>query len=254
MKTITVALGQMRCVDSDVEGNLGRIQAMVAEAAGKGAAMVLFPETVDFGWVNPVAHERAGPIPNDFSRRVAEFAREHDIWIGVSLCEKEGSALYDSAVLLDPNGEIVLKHRKINLLAWLMDPPYTPGNPDDIRAVPTPLGKAGMLICADSFVDEYLERLAAQKPDFVYIPYGWAKEKEHWPEHGFQLLRTVEHAARAIGAPVLGPNLVGEITCGEWTGRTYEGLSTAADGSGLSLVQGKWNKPELILLDIPAGR
>jgi predicted amidohydrolase len=92
--------------------------------------------------------------------------------------------------------------------------------------------------------------MAALKPDLVYIPYGWAYPRDGWPEHGFQLIKTVQKAARVIGAPVMGPNLVGEISKGPWKGRTYEGLSTAAGRDGASLVQGKWNKEDLILIDI----
>jgi len=92
--------------------------------------------------------------------------------------------------------------------------------------------------------------MANKKPDFVYIPYGWAYPQEGWPEHGFQLIKTVQKASIKIGAPVIGPNLVGEIAHGPWKGRTYEGLSTSANRSGVLLVQGKYNKEDLIVFDI----
>jgi predicted amidohydrolase len=63
----------------------------------------------------------------------------------------------------------------------------------------------------------------------------------------------VQKAARYIGAPVIGPNLVGEITHGEWKGRTFEGLSTAAEATGMSIVQGKWNREDLIVVEIAPG-
>ncbi|MBN2290060.1 MAG: carbon-nitrogen hydrolase family protein [Candidatus Glassbacteria bacterium] len=250
MDKLKIALAQVRCVDSDLEGNFARIEQMTARAVSQGAVMVLFPETVDLGWVNPEAYSLAGPVPGPFSRRLSELAKRHAIWLGIGLCEKQGDKLYDTAVLIDPQGEIVLKHRKINLLSWLMDPPYTPGRAADIKAVDTPLGRVGILICADSFEPELLEAMALQRPGLVYIPYGWAYQREGWPEHGFQLVKTVQQAARAIGAPVLGPNLVGEITHGEWKGRTFEGLSTAADAAGMSLVQGRWNREDLVMVEI----
>jgi N-carbamoylputrescine amidase len=243
-------MGQMRCVGSDVEGNRERIRRMAGEARRQGAAMAFFPETVDFGWVNPAAHERAGPIPGPFSEHVAAVAREFDLWIGVGCCEKADGVLYDSAILMDPAGRIVLRHRKINLLAWLMEPPYTPGDPGAIDVVETPFGRIGMLICADSFQADLLARLAEKRPDLVYIPYGWAEEKTAWPEHGFKLLTTVQRAARTLAAPVIGPNLLGTIEHGDWKGRTFEGLSTAADATGLSLVQGPWNREAVISFEV----
>jgi predicted amidohydrolase len=247
---LKAAMAQMRCNPADVDGNIARIHATAEAAAHHGAAAVFFPETVDFGWVNPEAHARADSIPGPLSQRLARLAQKLNLWIGVGLCEKDGAALFDAAMLLAPDGRIVLKHRKINLLSWLMHPPYTPGEPDEIRSAETPFGRIGMLICADSFQVELLDRLAGQKPDLVYIPYGWAEKNEAWPEHGFQLLTTVQRAARRIGAPVIGPNCVGEILHGEWAGRTFEGLSTAADATGMSLVQGRWNREDLILLDL----
>jgi predicted amidohydrolase len=243
-------MAQVRCDPSDVDGNVARIDAMATEAATKGAAAVFFPETADFGWVNPEAHTRADTIPGPLSRHLASLARNLGLWLGVGLCEKEGDALFDSAILLNPEGGLALKHRKINLLAWLMDPPYTPGEAEGIGVAETPWGRIGMLICADSFQEALLDRLAEQRPDLVYLPYGWAEKKEAWPEHGFQLLKTVQQAARRIGAPVIGPNCVGEILHGPWAGRTFEGLSTAADATGMSLVQGRWNREECIVLDI----
>ncbi len=70
------------------------------------------------------------------------------------------------------------------------------------------------------------------KPDLVLVPYGYAAEEQAWPDHGRQLERVVRNAAVTIGAPVVGTNLVGEVTHGPWTGRTYGGHSVAADGTG----------------------
>ena len=171
----------------------------------------------------------------------------------MGLCEKDGDKLHDTAILVNPSGEIELKHRKINLLDWLMDPPYTPGGIEGIQAVETSFGRIGIMICADSFKEKLREAMLAQKPDLVYIPYGWAAPREKWPEHSFSLVKTVQEAARHIGATVIGPNLVGEITHGPWKGQTYEGLSTAADRDGMSLVQGKWNKEDLLVIEVEPG-
>ncbi|MFH1071593.1 MAG: carbon-nitrogen hydrolase family protein [Candidatus Glassbacteria bacterium] len=254
MEKIKVAIAQIRCTDSDLEGNLEKIAEKVEKAAAAGARMVFFPETADLGWVNPEAHRLAGPVPGGTAcTRVCALARAHKIWIGVGLYEKDGEKLYDTAILVNPQGEVVLKHRKINLLAWLMDPPDLPGRPEDISAVATPFGRVGILICADSFEEELLARMREQKPDLVFIPYGWAAKQSEWPEHSFSLVKTVQKAARTIGAPVIGPNVVGRITHGPWTDYTYEGLSTAADGTGMSLVQGRWNTDDLILVEVEPG-
>ena len=254
MDKLKLAIAQPCCTDSDLDGNLARISDLTARAAEQGARIVFFPETVDLGWVNPDAHRLAGPVPGGKAAdAVCALAKEQKIWIGIGVNEKDGDKLRDTAILVSDRGEIVLKHRKINLLDWLMDPPYTPGEPSAIQAAETPFGKIGVLICADSFKEELVQRLADLKPDLVYIPYGWAAKQEQWPEHSFSLVQRVQVTARAVGAPVIGPNLVGRISKGPWTDYTYEGLSTAADAHGMSLVQGKWNREDLIVLELEPG-
>jgi predicted amidohydrolase len=117
----------------------------------------------------------------------------------VGIDEKDGDDLFDAAVLINRKGEILLKHRKINTLPELMDPPYAKGKVEDIKAVDTEYGRIGILICADTFLNNALENMRKCKPDLVLVPYGWAAKHEEWPEHGEKLRQTVVKAA-AIGA------------------------------------------------------
>lgn len=227
---VRVAMCQIVCLDGDRRGNFARIENAVREAKEAGADLACLPETAVYGWVNPEAHHRADPIPGEDSQRLCEMARKHGMHLCVGLEEKDGEQLYDSAILIDNEGRILLKHRKINLLEWLMTPPYSPGQ--QVLAAETRLGRIGMLICADTHVQSILQRMADLRPDLVIVPYGYAAEESDWPAHGGELERVVTHAARVIGAPVVGTNLIGQITHGPWTGRTYGGHSVAADETG----------------------
>jgi predicted amidohydrolase len=85
-------------------------------------------------------------------------------------------------------------------------------------------------------------------PDLVLIPYGWAAKEEQWPEHGKELKKTVSKAARTIGAPVAGVDLVGEITHGPWTGMTYGGQSVAANAQGEIIAIAKDRDREVMIV------
>ena len=214
-----------------------------------GAELACFPESCILGWVNPEAHKLACPIPGKDTDRLARLARQHQIMIVLGLDEKDGEHLYGAAVLIDQDGSLLLKHRKMNILPWLMTPPYTPG--EGIQAVGTRFGRIGLLICADTFVDEYLSRMRDQRPNMIFVPYGWAAEKEEWPEHGRKLADTVSNAARAMGAPVVGVDLVGLITHGPWTGRTYGGQSLVCDASGEVLLVARDRDAQVTTVEIP---
>lgn len=234
MTEVQVAMCQTVCLDGDRRGNLARIESAVAEAAEAGAQIICLPEMAIYGWVNPEAHRRARPIPGADADVLCRMARQYRVFLCVGLAEKEGSSLYDAAILIDDAGCILLKHRKMNLLSELMTPPYTPGR--EVRAVDTPFGRIGLLICADTHDESILRKMAEFRPSLVLVPYGYAAPEEAWPGHGVELEQVVANAATLIGAPVVGANLVGRISHGPWKGRTYAGHSVAADRGGRVLA------------------
>ena len=249
--TVRVAMCQIFCLDGDRSGNFARIENALNEAKKAEADIACFPETALLGWVNPEAHERSNPIPGKNSNQLCGLAAKYKIHLCIGLAEKEKDSLFDSVILIDDRGQILLKHRKMNILTKLMTPPYTPGK--DIGVTDTEFGRIGLLICADTFKTEILEQMADLKPDLVLVPYGWAAKEERWPEHGKELQKTVSKAARTINAPVVGVDLVGEITHGPWTGMTYGGQSVAANAEGEIISVAADRDREVVIVHIPIG-
>lgn len=249
MNKIRIAMCQILCLDGDYHGNIARIEFALDRAGDLPVDIACLPETIFYGWVNPEAHTRAQPIPGEDSEILCRLAQMQGVCICAGLEEKEGDHLYDSALFIDGDGQILLKHRKIVLLSELMTPPYSPGH--EVKVAETEFGKVGVLICADTHEQEILERMASLKPDLVLVPYGYAAPADAWPAHGKQLERVVKNAAKVIGAPVVGTNLIGQITHGPWQGQTYEGHSVAADHRGRILGVGWDFYADNIILEVP---
>lgn len=247
-KETTIAMCQIFCLDGDRSGNFLRIGNAIVEAKEKGAEIVCFPETSILGWVNPKAHDRAFPIPGEDSDRLCELARKYKIYLCVGLAEKEEDKLFDSVILIDDHGEIILKHRKINILTELMTPPYSSGS--TVNVVKTKFGRIGMLICADTFLEEYVQKMAEHKPDILLVPYGWAAPEEEWPEHAQSLHNVVAATAEITGAFVVGTDLVGEITHGPWTGQVYGGQSVIAGRDGQIIAVAKDRDRDIVVIKI----
>ncbi|HMD84760.1 MAG TPA: carbon-nitrogen hydrolase family protein [Terriglobia bacterium] len=252
--TVRIAVCQILAIDGDREGNFRRIEYALEQARAGRADIAAFPESVILGWQNPDAHRMAMPIPGADSDRIAALARQYGLMISLGLDEKEGERLYDSAILVDKTGKLLWKHRKLNVLAHLMDPPYAVGTPEEIGAVDTEYGRIGILICADTFVDAYVERISKLKPDLVLVPYGWAAEVDKWPEHEKELEHLVARRAEAWKCPVVGTDLVGVIMHGPWKGQTYGGASVVADGSGQVVAVLRDRDVEVRVVELPIAR
>lgn len=253
MKTIRVAVCQILVIDSDREGNFRRIEYALEQAEAQHADVAVFPESSILGWENPEAHQLAKPIPGEDSLRIAELAREHKLMIAIGLDEMDGHRLYDSAILVDKSGKILWKHRKINVLPELMSPPYSEGRAKDIGVVETEFGRIAVLICADTFLDSHLERIKSMKPDLLLVPYGWAALKQDWPGHSKELESLVKKRAAELGCPMVGVDLVGEMSHGPWRGRTYGGSSFVANGQGEILMTLRDRDTDLRVIELNVG-
>jgi predicted amidohydrolase len=250
---VRVAVCQILAIDGDREGNFRRIEYALEQAQAAHAEIAAFPESVILGWENPDAHRLAAPIPGADSDRIAALARKYGLMISIGMDEKDGDHLYDSAILVDKTGKLLWKHRKINVLAELMDPPYSQGRPSDIGVVETEHGRIGVLICADTFTDAYLERVRVLKPDLMLVPYGWTEMPEKWPEHAKELEKLVSRRAELLRCPMVGTDLVGVMSQGPWKGRTYGGASFVADASGRIIQRLRDRDVEVRVFDLPVG-
>jgi N-carbamoylputrescine amidase len=246
-----IALCQILVIDSDRESNFRRIDYALETARNGKADIAVFPESSILGWENPDAHDLAVPIPGADSERISDLARKYGVMIAIGLDEKDGDRLYDSAILVDGSGALLWKHRKINVLPELMMPPYSEGKPEDIGVVETSFGRVGLVICADTFTDHHFERLQRLNPDLLLVPYGWAAQPSDWPAHSKDLEVLVTRRAAQIRCPIVGVNLVGQMTHGPWKGRTYGGASLAVDSDGRVLRLLRDRDVEVAVVTVP---
>jgi apolipoprotein N-acyltransferase len=122
--SVRVALVQL---DSSDVGNFRKMEELAKQAKQQGAELVVFPEASSFGWLNPKAFTDAEPIPGAQASKFAAIARSANIWLATGLEERGPKAsehafqAYDSGILINPQGEIVLHHRKHNVLKNAFD-------------------------------------------------------------------------------------------------------------------------------------
>ncbi len=176
---LKIACIQMEPHVGDLEGNLATSVRLIETAAQQGARLIVLPELTSSGYVFENREEAvslAEEIPN--GPAVAEWiavARRLDVHIVAGVAESDGPFLYNTAVLVGPEG-FVGKYRKLHL--WDIEQMYfTPGNLG-VPVFETPYGRIGLIICYDGWFPESYRLCALQGADLVCVPTNWVPMPE----------------------------------------------------------------------------
>lgn len=243
-RSITLAMGQMLVEGGQPEKNLRRAKAMIREAAAGGCQILVLPECLDLGWTHPSARRLGRPIPGPASHELSRAAAESGVFVVAGLTERAGRRIYNAAVLISPDGEILLKHRKINVLEIAQDL-YATG--DRLWVSETSLGVIGLSVCADNFPDSLClgHALARMNAQILLCPSAWAVPADHDPQaqpYGGLWRDSYTTLAKLYEMPVVGVSNVGWLTEGPWKGRKCIGCSLAVGGDGRILAQAPYGE------------
>lgn len=237
--TLRIGMGQMTVVGGDSEGNLCRAEAMISAAASSQCDMVVLPECLDLGWTHPTAATEGAPVPGPRTERLGRAAQKHGLYVAAGLTECSGREVYNAAILLGPDGDLLLTHRKINELA-IGRTLYGVG--DRLSVAETPWGRVGLLICADNFSDASTlgRSLATMGAGLVLSPCAWAVPADHDPvtaPYGDLWKEAYGSLAREVKLTTVGVSNVGYLEDGPWKGRRCIGCSLAVGADGQTVVQ-----------------
>jgi predicted amidohydrolase len=255
---VRVALAQVAVIPGRKAENLARLGEAIAAAAAGGARVVVLPEAADIGWTDPAARELASAVPDgDTATLYRESARRYGLYVCCGLVERAGDRLYNAALLMDPAGEIVVHHRKIHELFEVTGDLYDRG--DRLRAVDTPYGRVGVMICADALAphDAIGRALGQMGCRIVLSPCAWAVPPGYDQAAQPYGSEWLDHYARLAGEfamAVIGVSNVGPVTAGAWAGWSCIGRSLAMGADGVPLARGPYgvDAEALLFVELPA--
>ncbi len=155
------------------QANLEATLAQIRECAAAGARLVVLPELASTGYsfdTREEAYAHAEPVPDGPTCTAwAELARELDVYVVAGIAESEGVHLYDTAVLVGPEG-FIGSYRKTHL--WNREKLiFTPGT--SYPVFETRIGRIGLLVCWDIWFPEVPRILAAQGADVICSVNNW---------------------------------------------------------------------------------
>src|SRR5580658_8162065 len=145
-------------------GTVTRVLGAIAEAAQKGARLIVFPETFVpwypyFSFVHPPVltgaehirlYENAVVVPGPVTEAVAAAARRHGVVVVLGVNERDHGSLYNAQLIFDADGSLVLKRRKITptfheRMIWGQ------GDGSGLTVVDTAVGRLGALACWEHY-------------------------------------------------------------------------------------------------------
>lgn len=154
---------------ADVAANLAVLRGVAGEAAADGAALVVFPEMFLSGYnVGAAVVDLAEPLNGPSLNALCRIAQEAGIAIVTGYPERAGKLLYNSAVMIDQNGEVLANYRKSHLFGDFEKEYFTAGDHFEV----TQLGglTVGLLICYDIEFPEPARALAVQGVELLLVP------------------------------------------------------------------------------------
>ena len=203
MKMIA-AVAQTATVMFDTPATVAKAQALMQEAAGRGAQVLVFPEAfiggypkgADFhifiGARTPEGrqdflkyYEAAVALDGPEIAQLAQAAGTHKLYVCVGIIEREGGTLYCTAVYLGPEGTVLGHHRKLmptalERLVWGY------GDGSTLKAVDTPFGKLGAVICWENYMPALRMAMYQQRVALYCAPT--ADDRDSW-------ISTMQHIA-----------------------------------------------------------
>lgn len=141
---------------------------LVEEAARQRADLVVLGECVTFINLGKTEAEVAEPVPGPATDYFGTLAREHNLYIVASLNERAGHLIYNTAVLVAPDGKVAGAYRKTALPRDEIARGVAPGQ--DYPVFETRFGRVGMMICYDGFFPEVARELSKRGAEVIAWP------------------------------------------------------------------------------------
>ena len=252
---------------ADTKDNILRLGEGITDLAKRGAQLIVLQElhnTLYFCQTEDVdLFDLAETIPGPSTKLYCELAKKCGVVIVASLFEKRAPGLYhNTAVVIESNGEIVGKYRKMHIPD---DPAYyekfyfTPGDLG-FHPIQTSVGKLGVLVCWDQWYPEAARLMAMQGAEMLIYPTAIGYADNDTPEEQQRQRMAWQTVMRghavANGLPVVAVNRVGHELdpSGQTAGIQFWGTSFVAGPQGEIIYEASTDDEESIVVEMDMDR
>lgn len=261
---VTVAAVQATPVFLDRDATTDKVCALVKEAAGAGAELIVFSESFipaypDWVWRTPAwsdsefvkrLYANAVSVPGPVLQRIGEAAAAANAYVVVGVTEVDGGTLYNTLLYVGPDGRLLQRHRKLmptggERTVWGM------GDGSELGVVSTPFGVVGGLLCWENYMPLARAAIYAQQCD-IYLAPTW-DTSDTW-------VGTLQHIAKEGRQYVIGvaPLLRGSDVPEELRGTLYgaeddwmsRGMTTIVAPGGKVIAGPAMEREQILCVDL----
>ncbi|WP_077602398.1 carbon-nitrogen family hydrolase [Oceanobacillus sojae] len=232
------AIYQMDIIPGDPEGNRKRIKEWLEEQVEiEKPDIIVLPEMWTTAYTLAQLEKIADLDGEPTKGFLKELAKKHHVHIiGGSFANKVDGSIYNTAVVINNEGEEVYAYDKIHLVPMLSEPDYLTGGKKQARLFELDGVKMGLLICYDLRFPELARELAVAGAEVIYITAEWpSARKDHWK--ALQLARAIENQCYIISSN----------RTGSYDGVDFCGTSLVVDPWGKVIKEGSEEKEETLV-------
>lgn len=171
----------MHSADSSIEERFSWLESIVSKAHNCKCDALVFPEFMFLhGYSNQELFKLAQSIDGPQIKQLQLIAKSYSMILCGSFLEKERDKIYNTAFLIEKNGELVGKYRKVHLTEMeIKELKLTSG--DTFQAFKVSIGTIGIMICFDLYFPESARMLADAGADVIFLPLmGDGRGLEAW--------------------------------------------------------------------------
>jgi predicted amidohydrolase len=172
---------QLEISDRGKEETVEHVLGLLERA--RGSDLVLLPELWPSGFFSFARYRaESEPLSGPTIKRLGEKARDLGAHVlAGSFVEADGDRLFNTCVLLDNQGRIAARYRKMHLFGYQSEEARLLTRGDEVVVVPTPWGRAGLSICYDLRFPELYRKMVDRGAEVLLLVAAWpAARREPW--------------------------------------------------------------------------
>jgi predicted amidohydrolase len=207
MREITVATVQMKPRLGEMEDNLVKMSEMISKIASQQKVdLIIFPELITSGYELGLRFtELAQRVPGPTVNLIAQRANEYGVYVAFGMVTKEKveSVLYNSAVVIGPDGELLEVYNKVHLRG---EERMAFREGYKLPTIDTEFGTLGLMIGYDLAFPEVARTLALGGADILCVMANWeAPHMDEWKT--YVRARAMENALFVAAANRVGEDV-----------------------------------------------